>query len=336
MKFSIIIPSFNQGRFIGRTLESIIQQEGPEAQILVSDGGSTDETVEVLRSYGDRITWWSERDRGFADAVNKALPRITGEVVAIQSSDDYYLPGAFLNVAREFRRTGATLVSGGFVGIDLNYQIKNVAREKGWIDPRRFLREGAGIPQHATFIRTEAFQALGGVREEVDMCADFDLWCRALLRFPGVSFPEIIAVYQYHPNQRTATARSWLSSFMATYDFLATESPYREGFTLSDADRGQLHDYWAVTWGRNTRDPLAPELARAALARSRRYRLPIRAVIASAAVCDEPDRSKRLWFYFRRGQVAPFLWNRVEEVSRRWAIRRTRVNLRWVEKVNAG
>src|SRR3712207_4758529 len=100
---SIVIPSWNQGRFIERTLLSILRQDYPgSVQVIVSDGGSADETVDVLKRYEDRITWWSARDKGFVDAVTKGLAQVTGEIIAIQSSDDYYLPGAFRRMAEGF------------------------------------------------------------------------------------------------------------------------------------------------------------------------------------------------------------------------------------------
>ncbi|MEJ7663682.1 MAG: glycosyltransferase [Hymenobacter sp.] len=111
---SVVIPSWNQGRFIGRTLDSILKQDYPgEVQVIVSDGGSTDETVDVLKSYGDRLTWWSARDKGFVGAVTEGVARATGEILAVQSSDDYYLPGAFRAMAAAFQKyPAASFISG--------------------------------------------------------------------------------------------------------------------------------------------------------------------------------------------------------------------------------
>src|SRR3954468_7948867 len=101
-QLSIVIPSFNQGAFIERTLLSILQQDYPgKVQVIVSDGGSADETVSILERY-PQIDWWSEKDSGFADAVNKGLSRATGEIIGIQSSDDYYLRNAFCLTIQPF------------------------------------------------------------------------------------------------------------------------------------------------------------------------------------------------------------------------------------------
>src|SRR5689334_17841784 len=93
---SIIVPSFNQGKFIKATLDSILEQDYRPIEVLVLDGGSRDETLSVLESYQGvaELRWKSEPDEGVADAVNKGLRMARGEIVAIQSSDDLYLPGA--------------------------------------------------------------------------------------------------------------------------------------------------------------------------------------------------------------------------------------------------
>src|SRR5438046_444877 len=98
MLLSVVVPSFNHNRFIGRTLDSILNQSYRPLEIIVCDGASTDGTVETLRRYAalhPEISWLSEPDSGPADAVNKGLARIKGEIAAIQNSDDIYYPGAF-------------------------------------------------------------------------------------------------------------------------------------------------------------------------------------------------------------------------------------------------
>src|SRR2546423_361332 len=93
---SIVIPSYNQGAYIRETLESIFAQDYRPIEVLVLDGASSDETVDVLKSFdAPELQWWSEKDRGVVDAVNKGLARASGEIVAIQSSDDAYAPAAF-------------------------------------------------------------------------------------------------------------------------------------------------------------------------------------------------------------------------------------------------
>lgn len=91
---SIIVPSFNQGRYIKETLDSIVNQTYDPIECIVIDGGSTDETISVLRIYGSRITYISEKDNGQADAINKGVNLASGEILSYLNSDDYLLPGS--------------------------------------------------------------------------------------------------------------------------------------------------------------------------------------------------------------------------------------------------
>src|SRR6476660_9299939 len=120
MRISIVTPSYNQGAYIGRTIDSILSQEGDfELDYRVIDGGSTDDTVAVLKSYGDRVAWTSEKDKGQVDAINKGLAKATGDIVGWINSDDLLLPGALAKVADAFRaRPSVEWVHGRCVIID--------------------------------------------------------------------------------------------------------------------------------------------------------------------------------------------------------------------------
>ncbi|AMR27104.1 hypothetical protein A0257_08265 [Hymenobacter psoromatis] len=246
---SIVIPSWNQGRFIGRTLNSILKQDYPgPIEIIVSDGGSTDETVDVLKSYGDRLTWWSARDKGFVDAVTKGVAKATGEILAVQSSDDYYLPGAFRAMARGFQQyPAASFISGGEYAIDLPGNVQSSSRPTGEITPRTILFSTIP-PQHATFVKRRFFEETGGMRREVDMCADIDQWYRVAHLASGHYISDMVAVYQLHPDQRTVTSDKWYPNLVKMVELCEAEPRYGSKFRLSDEERRNLYTYWEINW----------------------------------------------------------------------------------------
>ena len=107
-RISVVTPSFNQGRFLGQCLRSVLEQDHPDVEYLVVDGGSTDESVALIRAVEGRLAWWvSEPDGGQSDAINKRFARATGEVVAWLNADDFYLPGALSRVARGYEQDPA-------------------------------------------------------------------------------------------------------------------------------------------------------------------------------------------------------------------------------------
>ena len=103
-RISIVTPSFNQGRFLERTILSVLNQNYPNLEYIVMDGGSTDESVEIIKKYENYLAYWiSEKDNGQSDAIKKGFQKSTGEILAWLNSDDIYLSGALRGVAGFFR-----------------------------------------------------------------------------------------------------------------------------------------------------------------------------------------------------------------------------------------
>jgi len=212
---SVIIPSFNQGKYIKETIDSILSQDYRPIEVMVLDGGSTDNTIDILNSYAGiaELKWWSEPDNGVVDAVNKGLAKAKGEIVAIQSSDDVYLPSA-ISVAVEFMKghSDVALVYGDVELINEYSEI--IGRD---ILPPFVLKDYLGrfsyIPQPSAFFRRDAALEVGGWRQEVSYAADADYWLRIAVKHKVVKLDKLMARYRYHPEQRdkqsARIARDW-------------------------------------------------------------------------------------------------------------------------------
>ncbi|PIW08565.1 glycosyltransferase, partial [Candidatus Collierbacteria bacterium CG17_big_fil_post_rev_8_21_14_2_50_45_7] len=115
---SIVTPSYNQAQFIAATIDSVLSQDYPNLEYFVMDGGSTDGTIEILKSYGAKINWESNKDAGQADAINQGLRKSRGEILAYLNSDDIYLPGTLKRVGEYYARTQADWITGDCLTID--------------------------------------------------------------------------------------------------------------------------------------------------------------------------------------------------------------------------
>jgi hypothetical protein len=211
-RISIVVPSFAQGRYIEETLRSILLQDYPALELLVMDGGSQDETVEILRRYDRWIdSWVSEPDRGQTHAINKGLARATGEIFAYLNSDDLLAPGALQQVAAAFlRHPEAGVVHGRCVYVDEEggELFSLLGRAESFAQYLRIwerFQEGDILTQPEVFCRLELVRRVGGFREELRSVMDFDMWVRLLsvgALFHAVDVP--VALFRTHADQKSA------------------------------------------------------------------------------------------------------------------------------------
>src|ERR1041385_1618500 len=228
MLVSIIIPSYNQGRFIRETIDSALAQDHRPIEVLVLDGASKDETVDVLRSYGSDVQWWSEPDKGVVDAVNKGLARARGAVQIIQSSDDTFLPGAIGAAVRAFEADPSL----GLVFGDVEY-IDAASHRVGRTNLPPFtlgayLAKELFIPQPAAYFTKAAADRAGGWTAEISYAADADFYLRIATLASARKLDALLGQYRYHEEQRDRIggriARDWEGSVRA---WLERERPER-------------------------------------------------------------------------------------------------------------
>ena len=131
---SIVTPSYNQAAYLRETMQSVLDQDYPNIEYLVVDGGSTDGSVEIIKEFESRLTWWcSEKDRGQAEAINKGLQRAKGEYIAWLNSDDLYLPGVISTVVALFtKHPDAAMVHGDVFAIDETGRVTNRISYGDW------------------------------------------------------------------------------------------------------------------------------------------------------------------------------------------------------------
>lgn len=212
---SIVVPSYNQGAYIRETIDSILSQDYRPIEILVLDGASRDETVRVLESYGElpELQWWSEPDRGVIDAINKGLARAKGEIVAVQSSDDIYTPGAIATAVEALQRDPRLgLAYGNVEYIDAESRV----RGRSHLPPfsiYAYAGKLTYIPQPSAFFTAAAMRAVGPWREDISYAADAEFYLRIAMQFPVLRIDRVLARYRYHDEQRdrmsTEVQRDW-------------------------------------------------------------------------------------------------------------------------------
>ncbi|MFJ3315445.1 glycosyltransferase family 2 protein [Herbaspirillum huttiense] len=204
---TVVVPSFNQGRFLNAALESIFRQE-VDVEVIVMDGGSSDNSVEVIRRWGPRLKFWrSAPDGGQAAAINEGMAMGTAPYVAWLNSDDWYLDGALQRLVRQLESAPQAPAAYG--------RAWNVVEATGkrypvWVEPfiEKRLALRCIVSQPATLMRRSAWDAVGGVDPLLHMAMDYDLWWRLFKRIGPLSFvDEFVAVNREHEATKTRNFR---------------------------------------------------------------------------------------------------------------------------------
>src|ERR1043165_7804200 len=190
---SIVTPSYNQGRYLRRTIESVLSQDYPHVEYIVIDGGSSDESVDILRNYGNRFFWRSQRDRGQADAINQGLRLAQGDLIRYLNSDDVLLPGAIATLVLHFQENPSwDVVYGNAYHIDEQDRVLGAYPTAAY-DFERLLASCC-ICQPAAMWHRRIQDRVGLFDDRLHYALDYDYWMR-IDRAGGklVHVPEFLA-----------------------------------------------------------------------------------------------------------------------------------------------
>jgi len=208
MKISIVTISFNQAKFLRQCIDSVLVQNYRNIEYIIVDPGSTDGSREIIDSYGDKIIRIYEKDAGPADGLNKGFSLATGDIFYFINSDDYVLPGAFLTVANEFKRSSNLDVLLG-AGMEVDAQDTSIrSYYPSNVSPKAYVNGAVTLFQQGMFFRANVFKLVGGFNPLNKTCWDGELLLSFLLkncRFKRIMKP--LAAFRIYPDSITGSQR---------------------------------------------------------------------------------------------------------------------------------
>ncbi len=205
---TIIIPSFNQGDFLEATIQSVFAQDYPQIEVILMDGGSTDQSLTVIQKYAHRFAAWeSQPDRGQAHAINKGLLRARGQIIGWLNSDDLLLPGAVSLVVQTFAENPAVdVVYGRLERIDENGQLLPtpiLPKDRVEFSKELVLGECV-VNQPGAFWRRSIMDRAGLLDENLRYALDYEYWLRlALLGAQFKHLPQVVARFRLSRSSKT-------------------------------------------------------------------------------------------------------------------------------------
>lgn len=262
-KISIVTPSFNQGHFIEETIRSILLQNYPNLEYIIIDGGSTDNTVEILKKYDPWITYWvSEPDNGQSDAINKGINKATGEVFNWLNSDDYYLPEALKKVSGYFLNNNIDIICGKeYLMLNNKFTLSKGSTICRTIDKTIFYFH---IDQPPTFFRLNKIKEINGVSNDFHYLMDAELWIKYLLKNGQekiLKVDDAFNVFRLHETSKTVSLNAKFEIERAFLHYLILKKTFvahdllESIFDVPEIKRYLLVEH-KIDWKVNLRDEL--------------------------------------------------------------------------------
>lgn len=210
-KISIITPSYNQGKFIEETIRSVLLQNYPNLEYIIIDGGSTDNTIEIIKKYEKWITYWvSEKDNGQSEAINKGFSRSKGDIIYWLNSDDSLMKDALYKVAISFMngnkiilgRVKFTDANGFLIRMLNNSTFTHKSLLKSWVPT--YVPSQPGIFFASSLIHSDEL-----VRNDLNFCMDYELWLRISESVKVDFIGDCLANYRVHDQSKTGVSNNF-------------------------------------------------------------------------------------------------------------------------------
>ncbi len=207
LKISVVTVSFNQGRFIRQNIESVLKQEYPKFEHIIIDGGSTDDTVSILKEYS-HLNWVSEKDKGQSDGLNKGFRKATGDIIAWINSDDMLVPGALYKVNQFFETNpDKSVVTGNQIIIDEDGKAVRTIPATSFSYDHLLNGTRTSVMQNSTFFRRGVLLDVGYLDEHFHYTMDHELFVRIASKYKSYTINADLACFRIWRDSKTSTAQ---------------------------------------------------------------------------------------------------------------------------------
>lgn len=249
MQFSIITPSLNQSQFIEETLKSVASQTYKNYEHIIIDGGSTDNTIKILKKYKkiypDKITWISEKDKGQTEAINKGFKMAKGEILAYLNSDDIYAKDTLKIVADFFKKNPQAKIfygKGGFIDENGNF----LGYYKTQSPTLENLFKECVISQPSVFMKRELYEEIGSFDESLNYAMDYDYWIRIAKKYQFYFIDKVLSYTRLHKNTKTNQSekvfKEILKVLKKNYGKVSDEAVFNYAYVKSKNNFGKIKE----------------------------------------------------------------------------------------------
>ena len=207
LKISIVTVSFNQGRFIRNNIESVLSQDYSNYEHIIIDGGSTDETVSILKEY-PHLNWVSEKDKGQSDGLNKGFRKATGDIIAWINSDDMLAPHALRYINDFFvNNPEKSVLTGNQVFIDGNGKVLHTIHAEAFSYDRLLNTRHCSVMQNSTVFRREVLLDVGYLDERFHYTMDLELFIRIAKKYKSYTIDKDLAYFRIWEDSKTCSSQ---------------------------------------------------------------------------------------------------------------------------------